>query len=55
MLPDLTEKLRGYVEEFNSADEELYINDIDNAGAFDFLGNNAPLLDCPDAELEKTY
>ena len=55
MLPDLTEKLRGYVEEFNSADEEIYINDIDNAGAFDFLRGNAPLLDCPDAELEKTY
>ena len=55
MIPDLTGKLRAYVEEFNSTDEELYINDIANDGAFDWLSENAPLLDCPDAELEKTF
>ena len=54
MLPDFTEKLRGYVDGFNSADEEIYINDIGNADAFDFLRENAPLLDCPDAELFDT-
>ena len=54
MLPDFTEKLRGYVDGFNPADEEIYINDIGNADAFDFLRENAPLFDCPDAELFDT-
>ena len=55
MVPDFSEKLREYVSEFNSRDEEIYVNDICNADSFDYLKNNAPLLDCPDKELEKTF
>lgn len=55
MLPDLTTKLRAYVDEFNAADEELYSEEIPNAQAFAYLKEVAPLLDCPDKALEKTY
>ena len=54
-LPDLTGRLRDYVEAFNARDEELYRNDIANAEAFAYLKDNTPLLDCPDKELETTY
>ena len=46
---------RPYVEEFNRHDEELYIQHIDNAAAWEFLRENVPLLECPDKELEKIY
>lgn len=55
MLPDLNEKLRAYVEEFNASDQEIYRQEIPNTEAFSYLQQNAPLLDCPDKELEKTY
>lgn len=55
MLPDLTSKLKGYVEAFNRADEECYSQAIDNAHAFEFLAAQAPLVDLPDPELERTY
>lgn len=55
MTVDLKEKLRAYVEAFNAGDEELYQQEIPNADAFAYLAQNAPLLDCPDKELETTY
>ena len=55
MQPDLTEKLRAYVSAFNAADDELYAQEIPNEAAFSYLLKNAPLLDCPDRELETTY
>ena len=51
----MTEKLLRYVEEFNRGDEELYPNEITNAMAYDFLKEQIPLFECPDAQLEKTY
>ena len=55
MLPDLMTRLRNYVDEFNAQDEELYPQTIDNAGAFDYLARQIPLLDIPDKVIEKTY
>ncbi|HUT13738.1 MAG TPA: hypothetical protein VMY42_24835 [Thermoguttaceae bacterium] len=44
-----------YVEDLNRHDEELYIQHIDNAAAWEFLRENIPLFECPDKELEKIY
>lgn len=44
-----------YVSEFNSTDEELYIQEFDNSEAEQFLKDNIPYFECPDKELEKTY
>lgn len=47
--------LRDYISAFNKQDHELYIQDIPNNRAEEFLKNNIPLLDCPDKQLETTY
>ena len=47
--------LKNYVDRFNQHDEELYIQQVPNAAAYDFLKDNIPLLDCPDKELEGIY
>jgi hypothetical protein len=47
--------LKNYVDRFNQQDEELYIQLVPNAAAYDFLKDNIPLLDCPDKELEEIY
>ncbi len=44
-----------YIEEFNQSDEELYRQHISNAQAASFLEENIPLIDLPDAQLEKIY
>lgn len=44
-----------YIAEFCASDEECYKNDIDNAHAMEWLQNEIPRLECPDAEIEKTY
>ena len=49
------EAFKHHVDSFNANDRELYSQHIPNAGAWDFLKNNIPLLDCPDKELETTY
>ncbi|MDR1497731.1 MAG: hypothetical protein LBS59_04880 [Puniceicoccales bacterium] len=51
----LNEKLKNYVTRFNSEDNELYKQAIPNSAALDFLSKNAPLLDYPDADIERTY
>ncbi len=51
----LQEKLRAYVSAFNQADEECYMQDIPNARAEEFLLEQIPRLECPDAQLEKIY
>lgn len=48
-------RLENYVSEFCANDEECYRNDIDNAHAQKWLQDEIPLLECPDAEIEKTY
>ena len=47
--------LEKYVARFNAEDEELYTNSIPNAAAEKFLAANAPLFECPDKEIERTY
>ncbi len=48
-------KLYKLVEYFNSLDDEMYVGDIPNSEAYEFLSQNIPLLDCPDKSLEMTY
>jgi predicted GH43/DUF377 family glycosyl hydrolase len=44
-----------YVDSFNQNDRELYIQHIPNAGAWVFLKDNVPLLECPDKQIEEIY
>ncbi len=55
MLPDLTLKLKNYVDRFNQEDEELYPQLVNNENAFSYLSSNIPLFECPDKEIEQTY
>ena len=50
-----TAPLATYVESFNGNDEELYSQHVPNHSALDFLGQNIPLLECPDKEIEEIY
>ena len=43
-----------YIDKFNADDEELYVNNP-NALAWEFIVKNAPLLECPDKDIERTY
>src|SRR5690606_13358275 len=49
------EDYKTYIDRFNAKDQELYKGYIGNEGAWDFLKENIPLLDCPDKNLELTY
>ena len=49
------EAFRHYVDAFNRNDNELYVQHIPNAAAWEFLKANIPLLDCPDKEIEEIY
>jgi len=50
-----TEKLKHYVDYFNSTDSEAVKNYIPNAQAFEWLAAQAPLFECPDSVLEQNY
>ena len=50
-----SDAFRHYTEGFNAKDHELYGQFVPNTGAWDFIRTNAPLLDCPDKELEEIY
>ena len=47
--------LKKYVDEFNANDDELYINEVPNASAYEWLSERIPLFECSDKQLEKTY
>lgn len=49
------DKLRSYVNYFNSIDSEYAVNLVPNAKAYDWLSQNIPLFECPDTTLEKIY
>ena len=51
----MKDRLRKDVAEFNRNDDELYVNEIPNAAAYEWLCDRIPLFECPDKELEKTY
>lgn len=44
-----------YVAEFNADDEECYSNRYPNSEAAAFLKAYAPVFECPDKELERTW
>ena len=47
--------VRGWVGEFNAADDELYTNAVANCDAADFLVRNVPRFECPDRDIERAY
>ncbi len=47
--------LKKYVNEFNGCDNEIYINDVPNSEAYEWLCDRIPLFECSDKELERTY
>lgn len=47
--------IKKYVDLFNENDEELYINKIDNAHAYEWLSEEIPVFECPDKAIEKAY
>ena len=49
------DSFKHYVGAFNQHDEELYVQHVPNAGAWEFLKANIPLFECPDKDLERTY
>ena len=51
----ISDSFQHYVDRFNAEDRELYRQFVPNAGAWDFIRTNAPLLECPDKELEEIY
>lgn len=54
-MKELQEKLKNYVEQFNSQDEEIYRQAIPNGEALEWLRQEIPLLDCPDKTIEEIY
>lgn len=51
----LLEKLRQYTDRFQALDDESSTRLIPNDKAPEWLGENIPLLDCPDSLLEEIY
>jgi hypothetical protein len=50
-----TEKLKGYVNYFNSIDSEYAVNFVPNNKALGWLSDNVPLFECPDTTIERIY
>lgn len=50
-----TDQLRGYVNFFNSLDEEDVVNYVTNEQTFDWLSDNILLFECPDSIIQQTY
>jgi len=49
------ETFKTYVDRFNEKDNELYVQAIDNASAWQWMTENIPFLDCPDPEIQEIY
>lgn len=49
------ESFRHYVDAFNATDDERTINLVPNAKAWDWMRQNVPLFECPDAGLQEVY
>ena len=49
------DKLKTYVNYFNSIDSEYVKNYVPNDKAYDWLSQNIPLFECPDTTLQKIY
>src|SRR5437867_10804145 len=44
-----------YVDRFNATDQEDVVNLIPNAAAWDWMGRNIPLFECPDKTVDEIY
>lgn len=44
-----------YVDSFNANDREINPTHIPNAAAWDWMGHNIPLFDCPDKDIEEIF
>lgn len=51
----MKELLKQYVQKFNENDDELYVNDVPNKDAYEWLADRIPLFECPDKQLEQAY
>ena len=51
----LVARARGHFDRFASIHGEWMTNAIPDSAAADFLMENVPLFECPDAEIETTY
>ena len=49
------DNFKGYIEQFNRTDNELYSQYISNDSAWQFLEENIPFFQCPDKTIETTY
>ncbi len=49
------DSFKHYIDTFNANDDELYVQHVPNRQAWDFLKDNVPLFECPDAVVERTY
>lgn len=49
------DRLRKWVTLFQDADEEIYLTDITNQQAYEWMKEEIPLLECPDEDMERTY
>lgn len=49
------DKVRQYVADFNAVDDEPYQQFVPNAQAAEFLADNIPRFECPDADFERTW
>jgi hypothetical protein len=49
------DKLKKYVNYFNSLDTEAVKNEVPNADAYNWLAKNIPLFECPDKTIEQMY
>jgi hypothetical protein len=47
--------LSGYIEKFNTGDDELSTTYIPNNKAYEFLSNHIPMFECPDKQIEEIY
>lgn len=51
----MSDRLYKWVKKFNESDEEIYVNDIPNSEAYEWLKSEIPLFECPDKAVEQTY
>jgi len=51
----MKEILKAYVDKFNTDDNEIYKQDIENKNAEEWLDENIPLIEIPDKTIEEIY
>ena len=49
------DSFKHYIDTFNENDEEIYVQNVSNEKAWEFLKAHIPLFECPDKYFERTY